>query len=281
MPDLVAVALMVAGAVAVSLGTRWLIGLLRPAQALDPFDVAPAIPYDGLLITPTGARAPLEWSSLERLEAAASVPMEDIIAAAEWRAEHPDEPVPQILADLDPETRQRFTPMPTGVIAAAWVDWPPLDVTGVIERFTAAKSAGKGGAILTSGMECRVEDVTSGAHPGGGSRYAGCNHPGASREELMSRGSEIPLDTFVTDCEQCDLIARYKELNDRMGTLLEAAESATERGLNCAATLALFNQLQREHDQIRRQLNDADALDVAARSREATLASLRTEGSTA
>lgn len=76
-----------------------------------------------------------------RLEQVAAVSLEQIIEAAEWHAEHLDEPLPKVIADLEPETWRHapgVRPIPVAV-----------DTDDFAERVKAKiESGGKGGVIV-------------------------------------------------------------------------------------------------------------------------------------
>lgn len=201
-----------------------------------------------------------------RLQAIADVPIEDIIAAAERRAEYPDEPLPQILADLDPETRKRPARTANPVIPVVSAPPPPPPPATWVTVSSPDVDMAAGLAVAP-----RPVRITA--------RYDDCNHSDADREHVHTAAEAGPVHSFVTSCEQCDLIARYRQLSARIEELLAVAGTASTRAAR--ATLNLAEVLMREADGIRRQLNDAEADKVSAALLQSTLDSLRTESSSA
>lgn len=102
---------------------------------------------------------PQDPARLKRLQAAAAVPMEQIIAAAERRATHPDEPEPDVLAALDPATWER--PVDTEQVKPLPLLWPnptPSEVDDVEYRFKQLQRSGQT-MVLPPGMDYQVVPV--------------------------------------------------------------------------------------------------------------------------
>jgi hypothetical protein len=141
---------------------------------------------------------------VKRIEQSLAVPMDEVIAAAERRATHPDEPLPSVLADLDPETWTQpspVLPIPVVVDTAGFRD--RLRVARVLvphitrsERLCTEQAAG--------GVKPLTKLVVGSRVVRSESPYADCDHEDADREDLMSWGSTGPIRSFVTGCKQCE-----------------------------------------------------------------------------
>lgn len=164
-----------------------------------------------------GADEPAELTAAEeaRLQAIADVPLVDIIEAAERRASHPDEPLPKILADLDPETRvQDVTPSEAPKAGVPYVPVAPslaaarlrtMSLGGFLNEHGKPRP-GKGVMVLPAGMDCQVVSVTppTPKRNPAPDPYANCTHPEADRVEVCSADSAAPVKTFVTECPRCE-----------------------------------------------------------------------------
>lgn len=189
-----------------------------------------------------------------RLEQVAAVPLEEIIEAAEWHAEHPDEPLPQIIADLEPGT---WRPAPRiGPILLA-VD------TSHFKDLVKAKDQGfaTGGVVVlpNEGMTyvprdaCPAEIILT-AKPAAKrpvlpNSYANCDHPDADYEELMGWSSTRPVRRIVKSCEMCEAIADVRGHHDTVEAMLGRM---VVDGVECVLS-------GQEYEQHRQALRDAEA----------------------
>lgn len=318
MPDLLAVVLMVAGTGAMIWGARKLVDQVADIvklwrrRSIDLLDVAPAIPYDGPLISPTGGRVPESRVDLAALVAAAAVPMTDIIEAAYWRAEHPDEPEPKILADLLPEA---WTIAPEPPLQAASLDPPPppkpskgaattarVAIAPDTSGFTAAvRSKFDHGGLWPAGVihvpagmpteYIAAHGITADTivieHPmtwqplsprkvRAKGPYDDCRHADADRENVMGMESTEPLKSFVTSCAECDRLEASKR---RLRALAEQIDEITaERGAADEISEDLCRHLRNliaEAAEIKTEINTADAAKAAEAIRQAAFAAMR------
>jgi hypothetical protein len=243
-------------------------------RRIDSFDVPPAVPYDGSL-RPLLTPADRDRRTAE-LEANLATPIEDVIAAAEYRAEHPNEPEPKILADLADEP-------PSGLLAMPAMTSEQAEE--VAQRFKASNRCPA--SIVPPGMEYRtIPVIPQGRHAvlvdadSAPSRpvdtpittrtvkrpanpYAGCRHPDADREEIRSLGSSAPVKVVVTECPMCDRVALLRtalaDVVAEMGALLSGWEK--DHGLGAyklpQADLVRYRKLRREGEAIRGEINRA------------------------
>jgi hypothetical protein len=152
-----------------------------------------------------GSTEPAELTAAEesRLQAIADVPLVDLIEAAERRATHPDEPLPKILADLDPETRVQDT-APAPVVGVEVM--PSLG--GFLNEYGKLRPSGL--LVLPPGMNCEVVPIRPPAQPAPKRKpvpdpYADCDHEEADRAEIHSFDSATPIKSIVTACPRCDV----------------------------------------------------------------------------
>lgn len=141
------------------------------------------------------APLPLTDAQEKRLQEIADVPLEDIIAAAERRALHPDDPIPAVLADLDPDTRHK--PRPQLAVLSPGMDFKVGTVT------------------VLRDINRKIDAEVKG-------RYDDCTHPDAEREEVMGWSSTRPTRTLITSCLKCDLIAAMRR---RLSVLVAELEA--------------------------------------------------------
>lgn len=147
-------------------------------------------------------RPPRRQIDLERLEAVADIPMVDIIEAAEWRAEHPHEPVPAILTELDTDAWAPRRPIvdrtecPAEVIprGMAYVPIAPNIKRSSLGGFF--NEYGKPRLAKMPELPVRVEIRPP--------SYADCQHEDAEDAEVMSHGSSVPVKRVVTSCLRCE-----------------------------------------------------------------------------
>lgn len=228
-------------------------------------------------------RPPVDRQRTEILQRIADVPMEEIIAAAERRATHPDEPLPQILADLDPETRERpVDSKPSGV---QWIAVTP-DTSDLAYRLKPLLLRGRKPMVLPSGMDYRVVPVKctylgcemeashcshawTPAMPGAvittkrverapaADPYAKCTHPDADRAEIRSCDSGATLKILVTGCRRCDLAAISAELTSIANRSIANRIHFTAATIS-GADMARYRQLVDEGHAIKAQLVDAE-----------------------
>lgn len=239
---------------------------------------------------------------LRRLEEIASVPLEEIIEAAEWRAEHRGESEPKVLADLDPsawtiepETR-RSAPVlldvvpdtsdfaralkdkccdriefSTGGISAPGVIHVPAGIPADRAEALVAKLATghRRLAVIEKGMEVKPLPVRQ---PG---RYDDCNHEDADRQEIMGMGSSEPIKIVVTSCQECDSLARDK---DRLRVLYQQINESFPPDSDGDVPEDLLRHLRNlvaEADRVHRRIRSARYAQQAAAERQAILTELR------
>jgi hypothetical protein len=233
------------GAVVVAAGGRWAGGWL--ADHRRAADVS--------------APEPRREIDMERLHEIAAVPIEDIIKAAEWRAEHPDEPQPEILANLDPATwateppqvpaRSHSLPPPpkpsAGGPTSARAELSPgyiMVAPPSVERFGSEllKAMNRGGkaVVLSAGMEVKPLPVRP-------NPYARCRHEDAEREEIRSLDSAEPVKVIVTECRDCDRIAELRTALAAQAERIKAmaADWAIDATGHCTVTSAQRDAYQR------------------------------------
>lgn len=245
MPDLLAVALIIVGALMIAGFGRRLLDLIFPqTPEIEPAEPEPAV-------------------DMKRLQEIAAVPMEKIIEAAYWRALHPDEPEPEVLANLDPSawtTKPAALPGPLpelddndlihkyggpalvsggrtgfssgGLLQPGVIVVPQGLATDQFRRELLLKITGGRSAVIEAPMEWKPIPVAARPNP-----YADCQHEDAERENVVAAGSDIPVRTFVTSCRECDLArlkARLRKAADEVKEL--AATWPIDAGGCCTVT---------------------------------------------
>lgn len=174
------------------------------------------------------AAAPRHEVDMKRLLEIAAVSDDEIVAAAEWRAEHPDEPEPEILANLDPAAWAIEPPQVGGVrkpqVPVRPSPPPPKPSAGgptpaelspgcivvapSTEHFGSellkAINRNRTAVVIPAGMELRPIPVQR-PNP-----YARCKHEDAEREQIMALDSAEPVKVIVTACSTCDRLAELK-----------------------------------------------------------------------
>lgn len=164
---------------------------------------------------------------IRELEARLAKPFSEVIAAAEYRAEHPDDPEPDILAELDdrrttqslvlaPRIAVHPSGGPDGVLT--------VPVTPSAEQIKAMLESWKAEhgryvvvpahqhvyrkALVSAQQYAAYRAINEARESKAGiraeSRYSTCRHPNAEVEELHGWGSAGPIHTFVKSCRRCD-----------------------------------------------------------------------------
>lgn len=233
----------------------------------DLFNVRLSVPVPALAqALMHGRPAPVcptvrEKINLAQLEAAAAVPMAELIAAAERRATHPDEPEPKVLADLDPANWQ----IPKPVLPHVVLPPPTEEEKAQIEaQFRAATSVEKKATVLAptgftyvqitpdpAPFPGRVRDQVQPERPKG--FYDDCDHPSAIHERITTAASSYPIRTMVKSCVQCEDKHRAGQIAAEIKALLVAATSDSERGIFSLTQeqAARYRLLAREADRIK------------------------------
>jgi hypothetical protein len=266
MPDLLAVALVVIAGLVLCWGGRRLVDIAfdRRRQVEPP--------------------APRREVDMDRLLEIAAVTDEEIIAAAEWWATHPDADEPSILRDLDPsawtkkpsvpqvegERKPRVPPPPPkpskggattarGMLAPGMVIAAPADVEKFGERLIKELNGSRASAVIPASMEWTPLPDRFAMNS-----YADCQHEDADRAEIRSFAHAEPIKYLITYCRDCQvdqLKARLRDAVSRVNAL--PSTWAIDSSGHCAVTKSQCEAYERAvaaAQQIRQQIKDLERL---------------------
>jgi hypothetical protein len=194
---------------------------------------------------------------LRRLEEAAAVPLEEIVAAAEHWAEHPSDPEPAVLRNLLPEawepprpmTRKALLTPPPDIQTARVPDgWITLPRNAPAERI----DIHCGNSIILADEGMTWQPLPAAVTPQ--DLYAKCNHAVADREEIQTHGASASVRSIVTYCTSCVVIARGRNrLAEIIGQVDQITADNTKPNGETDFTEDLVRHLQRllgEYDRI-------------------------------